>query len=172
LRQAANSLMNVGDPSGRDVLNHSLRLLRSHGASVELGLSLLVSAVSHFNSGAIEVVKTTVQEVESMATGDNLELSAQFHMVRGYVRSWTGDPTGLTEMEDSIQLLINADLAQRAAVAYFNLAEVSRLIVGARGHAASARRRARILPGPWLGYGCVLAAQHASQLLGTGRATA
>jgi class 3 adenylate cyclase/tetratricopeptide (TPR) repeat protein len=130
LRQAAHSLMDLGDPSGRDVLEQSLRLLRSQEPSAELGLSLLATAIGQFNSGALEAAHTTVQEVESLITADNPELLAQFHMARGGARSWSGDPAGLTEMEESIQLFIDADLAHRAAVAYYNLAEVSRPLVG------------------------------------------
>jgi tetratricopeptide (TPR) repeat protein len=130
LRQAAHSLTNLGDPSGRDVLEESLRLLKSQAPSAELGLSLLTAAINQFNAGALEAAQIMVQEVEPLVTGNNPELSAQFHMERGATRSWLGDPGGLTEMEESIQLFIHADLAHRAAVAYYNLAEASRPMGG------------------------------------------
>jgi class 3 adenylate cyclase/tetratricopeptide (TPR) repeat protein len=130
LREAGAQLHNLGDPSYRDLLDQSLLLLESLQPSAELGEALLTSALSQLNSGAPEAALITVQRVEPLLTGKDVELLATFHMVSGIVRCRLGDATGLAEIERSIGLRIEAHQAQGAAVAYSNLAEESLKIAG------------------------------------------
>jgi class 3 adenylate cyclase/tetratricopeptide (TPR) repeat protein len=130
LRQAAQTLLNLGDPSFPDVIQEALRHLETQPPSSELGLALLVSAMDQINAGAPEAALMIVQRVQPLLTEGNAELVARYSMLRGMARAWLGDADGLAETERSIQLLIAADLAQAAAVGYSNLAEASLRIVG------------------------------------------
>jgi class 3 adenylate cyclase/tetratricopeptide (TPR) repeat protein len=125
LGRAASALHNLGDPSSRDVIEESLRLLESQEPSAELGMSLLFLALAKAESGAPEAALSTLQRVEPLITGDDLELLGRFHGVRGIARSYLGDPDGPDEIEQCIGLFIEADSAQGAAIGFYNLAEQS-----------------------------------------------
>jgi tetratricopeptide (TPR) repeat protein len=130
LHQAADELFNIGDPTGRELLEVSLRLLESLEPSAEFGLALVASAINQAEAGEPEAALRTVQRVEPLLTENNVGLRGRYHMIRGMVRGRLGDADGLVEVERGVQLLVDADFVQAAAVAYYNLAAESERIEG------------------------------------------
>jgi class 3 adenylate cyclase/tetratricopeptide (TPR) repeat protein len=125
LRQAATDLLDVGDPSGREVLDQSLRLLENEQPSVELGLSLVVSALHQINSGDPEAALVSVRRVEPLVTEDQAALLGGFHQVRGIARCQLGDPTGMDDIARCISVQVEADRAEGAPRGHHTLAILS-----------------------------------------------
>ena len=130
LRQASTQLANLGDPNAAEVLDQALRLLGARSLRPHWSRHSCPWQSTSLMPERLNTAFRSVERAEPLLTEPDADLMSVYYMVRGLARSRLGDAKGSEDLELSIQLAIDADLAHAAAVSYYNLATISQMTKG------------------------------------------
>jgi class 3 adenylate cyclase/tetratricopeptide (TPR) repeat protein len=132
LTQLAHVLNRLGDPQQEVTLGEALQLLEAEPPGPELVAAYTQQARARFLGGAHEEAVAAADQALDLAAHLDLPQPGAALGYRGTARANRGEPEGLEEMRQALQLAIEQGEGRSAAILYNNLAADALLYEGPR----------------------------------------